>query len=294
MKTDGQAKSSPNRNIVLFVATTYLLISTVALVFRALGGEYDSVAGMVLAAGCMVIPLLATLVSQRAERKPLLHGIGISLKLNRWWLIGWLLMPVAALLALLYSWLLDSGSFTMQSEMMQQAIGQSGLPAWALLVVSFVSSLFAGITINGLFAFGEEVGWRGYLLRQFVGRRFLVATLVIGLVWGLWHAPIVLMGHNYPHHPVAGVFMMMAICVFLSAVFQYIRIKSGSVIVAAIMHGTFNALAGISLLFYDNPNDLLVGAMGLAGLLAMLTVATGLFVYDRFVSKERLFTSILS
>jgi membrane protease YdiL (CAAX protease family) len=57
-----------------------------------------------------------------------------------------------------------------------------GLPAYGVLM-TFVLVL----VLNG---FGEETGWRGFLQDR-LQRRFkpLPATLIVALVWALWHAP---------------------------------------------------------------------------------------------------------
>ena len=179
----------------------------------------------------------------------------------------------------------------MQALCESMPIGPAGAVAFTLL-----SGMLAGITINALFAFGEEVGWRGYLLKQFKGKSFLGTAVIIGIVWGLWHAPLILMGHNYPQHPQWGVLLMVVVCILMSFIIQYFRIKSGSVIVAAIMHGTCNAVAGTTMFFVglDRFNDLLDGACGLAGMLAMLVVAAVIFLFDRYVTRERICTSPLN
>ena len=73
---------------------------------------------------------------------------------------------------------------------------------------------------------------------------------------------------------------------------MYFRQKSGSVIVPAIMHGTFNAVAGLPLIIITPANDLLYGATGLAGMIVLLIVNLCLFLFDRFVSKEKFFNLI--
>ena len=142
-----------------------------------------------------------------------------------------------------------------------------------------------------LYAFFEEVGWRGYLLKQFEGKQFLTSAIIIGLIWGLWHAPLILLGHNYPQHPQWGVLFMMVMSAILSIIIQYVRIKSGSVIVAAIMHGTLNALAGTGTLFVDNFNDLINGCCGVVGMTAMAIVAFCIFLFDRYVTRDHICTS---
>ena len=82
----------------------------------------------------------------------------------------------------------------------------------------------------------------------------------------------------------------------MSFIIQYFRVKSGSVIVAAIMHGTCNGVAGLTMVFLslDKYNDLIDGACGLAGILAMLVVALCIFLFDRYVTRDRLCTSKLN
>ena len=89
---------------------------------------------------------------------------------------------------------------------------------------------------------------------------------------------------------------MVVVCILMSFIIQYFRVKSGSVIVAAIMHGTCNAVAGTTMIFVglDRFNDLLDGACGLAGMLALLVVAIALFLFDRYVTRDRICTSPLN
>lgn len=278
------------KNLKLYTAITYGLIWIVGLIFLLTGAEYHSAAGQLTAAACMFFPLIATLICQAVSHEPLFRNIGIHWKINGWWAIGWLLMPVIAALTILLNWCVNGAAFTTDTLAFNTIRESTHLPIWLFMVITLVSGLFAGITINALLAFGEEVGWRGYLLRQFSGQPFISSAIFIGIIWGLWHAPLILLGHNYPQHPIAGVFCMMAMCIPLAIIIQYFRIKSGSVIVAAIMHGTFNAMAGAPLMFLNDYNDLVDGQTGIVGITVLVVVAFALFLYDRYGSKERLFT----
>ena len=284
------------KNIKLYLAIAYGLIWAAGLALYLSGYIVASFSGAApwLVSTCMFIPLVATLICQKSSKEPLLHGIGIRWKVNRWWFLGWFTFPVIALLTLLFTdWI--SGIDT-HSEIMQ-ALGET-LPFGPVgaTAITLLSGMLAGATINGLFAFGEEVGWRGYLLKQFEGRSFLGTAVVIGIIWGLWHAPLILMGHNYPQHPQWGVLMMVVVCILMSFIIQYFRVKSGSVIVAAIMHGTCNGVAGLTMIFLslDKYNDLIDGSCGLAGILAMLVVALCIFLFDRYVTRDRICTSPLN
>ena len=278
------------KHLKLYTAIVYGLIWVVGAGFYFSGADYHSLTGNIIAAVCMLFPLIATFVCQAIAREPLFRNIGIHWKVNWWWVVGWLLMPVVVLLTIGFDWCINGDAFTTDSLAFNTLRKAMNIPVWAIVAITVVSGLFAGITINALFAFGEEVGWRGYLLRQFHGQPFISTAVFIGIIWGLWHAPLILLGHNYPQHPVAGVFFMMAMCIPLTIIIQYIRLKSGSVIVAAIMHGTYNAVAGTTLFFLNEPNDLLDGCTGIAGITVLVVVAFALFLYDRYGSKERLFT----
>lgn len=265
--------------------------------------DYHSPLGTGLATVCMLFPLIATITLQLMAHEKPLRNIGVSWKVNRWWFIGWLLMPVIALIITGVSALMPGTELTTNSELIQTQVtamnemaqGQSGIAITPMLFIgiTIISGLFTGATINALLAFGEESGWRGYLLSQFKGQHFTKSALIIGAIWGVWHSPLILLGHNYPEHPVAGVFMMVLFCMAFAPLIQYFRVKSGSVIVAAIIHGTFNAVAGLSILLINNFNDLICGSTGLAGCLTLLVIDLLFFLFDKYVTKENIFTSQL-
>ena len=283
------------KNLKLYIAISYGLIWAAGLVFYLSGTNVASFAGatQLLAALCMFIPLVATLICQKSSKEPLLRNIGISWKVNRWWFIGWLIVILIPLLTILFTYWTKGLSFNAPGEAVP--LDFMNKPA-GLVGVTILSGLVAGATINALFAFGEEVGWRGYLLKQFEGKNFLTSAIVIGIIWGLWHAPLILLGHNYPQHPQWGVLFMVVLSIPLSFIIQYFRVKSGSVIVAAIMHGTVNAVAGTAYLFVDmnNWNDLIDASCGLTGICALLVIALCIFLFDRYVTRERICTSPLS
>lgn len=297
------------KKLIVFLLLAFLPMVVVGLVMHfggisageavadaSIGDPITAIKMLVMSAGSMLIPLLAVIFTQLIFKEPVLKDLGISFKFNRWWWIGWLLMPVIAMATLGVTLLMPDARWTPDSEMVRQSLqampeGIGGV--WGLIGISLLSGMFAGITINALFAFGEEIAWRGFLAKEFGGKKFLSAVLWIGVIWGLWHAPLILNGHNYPQHPVSGVFMMVILCILLTAMLMYFRKKSGSVIVAAIIHGTINAVVGISAIVVTPSNDLLYGSAGLAGMIVLLVVDICLYLYDRFVTHENIFTNIL-
>lgn len=284
------------RQTILFAILVILISWTAAALFYLLNGNLQTTAGFVFATGYMFFPLLSVVIVLAIHKEPILKGLGVSFKLNRWFAVAWLLPVVFNVAAMFASALFPPMRFSTETPILQDALAQMSqsipdIDAYKLLAITIVSGLSAGITINALFAFGEEIAWRGWLLKQFEGVNFLKASLIIGVFWGIWHAPLIAMGHNYAQHPFIGLGMMIVCCVLLTPVIQYIRVKSKSVITAAIFHGTLNAGAGMSLMYIDNFNDLLGGSAGLAGFLVLLVINCSLFAIDKWVTKENIFTS---
>ena len=293
------------KKLIVFLLFAFLPMIAVGIIMHRSGAStaasldpaaVDPVAalkGFLFSVGAMLIPLLAVVFTQLIFKEPVLEGLGVSFRFNRWWWIGWLLMPVVAMAVLGVTLMMPGAKWSPDSPLMQASLAKmpEGVGPWGIIGISLVSGLLSGITINAVFAFGEEIAWRGFLMKEFKGKKFLLVALWIGLIWGFWHAPIILNGHNYPDHPVAGVFMMVVLCLLLTPILMYFRQKSGSVIVPAIIHGTFNAVVGISAVVVTPANDLLFGGAGLAGFIVLAVTNVCLFLYDRYGSKEKLYTT---
>ena len=293
------------KKLLVFALLAFLPMVAVGLVMHFIGGTAGidteapadmtaALKGFVLSAGAMLIPLLAVVFTQLIFKEPVLRNVGLSFKVNKWWWIGWILMPVIAFACLGVTLLMPGAQWAGNSEAVQTAVAQiPGAGIWGMIIITVLSGMIAGITINAVFALGEEIAWRGFLLKELEGKSFLAVALGTGAFWGFWHSPLILNGHNYPDHPVAGVFMMIVMCILMTPMLMYFRKKSGSVIVPAIMHGTINAVAGITQLLVTPSNDLLYGSAGVAGFIVFLLVDLCIFVYDRYITRENLMLSAL-
>ncbi len=269
-----------------FAMAYMFLPAIVALVLQAVGGELS-------------------IVRRHATRIQIVPTDNSLLKFRpRWsWLVAILTTVAMVALSLLFSALFADFS-TMKQTTLDLIIAQGidnvpaeqiaqveALPEWVMVLSTVLSGIVAGVTINALFAFGEEYGWRCYMVKTLGGRKFLSAALLIGFVWGIWHAPLILMGHNYPDARVAGVAMMVFFCILGGIIELYFVLKSGSMWAAVFIHGTINALAGMSVLMYPGSSALLTGMTGVAGMMAMVVVIALLYLYDR--SHDRIFHSTL-
>ena len=275
---------------VLTYGFSYLLIDA----YLGLGRKGEFFDLLIVAAVYMFVPMLAAILVQKGVyREPIIEPLGISFRLNRWFLVAWLL-PLAIVLATLGVSLLFpgvrydptmAGFFarprpTLIPQQFAPLRAQAALavhPFW----IALTQGLVAGVTVNALVGFGEELGWRGLLQRELGFLGFWRMSAAIGVIWGLWHTPLILRGLNYPQHPVVGVFMMTAWTTLLSPIFSYVRLKARSVVAAAILHGTLNGTLGLAVVLIAGGNDLTVGATGLAGFIVLALANVGLFLYDR-------------
>lgn len=149
-----------------------------------------------------------------------------------------------------------------------------------LLLLMLVASALFGCTVNFVFAMGEELGWRGMLFHTTQRSGLVAQVLFTGLVWGLWHAPLIHHGHNYPEHPWSGIAFMCLFTTALALPMAWVRYRSRCVWSAGLLHGTVNAAAGITVLFTQGGTELLGGGVGLSAVLGMCAVGGLLLIFD--------------
>jgi len=285
------------RKVLTFVLLTILISWGMATLYFALGGKWRTGDWKALLFGFvyMWIPALVAIGVQKGiYREPVVKPLGVSSRFSLWFLAAWLLPPAIALLSSVISLAFPGVSFSpdmsgfiermtyLTPEQLEAAKSQlAAIPMWIFLLSGLIQGLLAGATVNALFAFGEELGWRGLLFKELAPLGFWKSQALIGLIWGIWHAPLILKGHNYPQHPVLGIPMMCLFCLLFSPIIGYIRLRSGSVLAAAIMHGTLNGTAGLSLLLLKGGDDLTVGLTGAAGFIAMALVNLAIYIWGK-------------
>ena len=250
----------------------------------------------------MLLPLITAVVIQKIDKEKLASTNLFNFKINWSWVVAWTLPVVLVLLTIFVNALLpDVVINTDMSSMIpldkipeeQKELFVKLLNPIVLTIITVIAGLCAGLTINAVFAFGEEYGWRNYLVSALKEKKFICASVFIGIVWGIWHFPLILLGHNYPQHSVAGVFMMVVFCVLASFIETYFVLKTKSVFTAAIFHGTINAVAGLNITLIKGGNDLLNGLTGLSGFFVMAIVVTIIYVIDKYVLKDNIFTKTI-
>lgn len=308
------------KKICLFLVFAFGISWLTAAIMYFTGIEYGSYLSMALVAVFyMAAPAFATLIVQKWIYKENVKPYGWVLKgIKIKWLIVTILLSMCFVLGTLgviglfgnglgvesfgYLDFSEEGFNANIIEIVNEALKDSDFsipdietkmrenpipvsPVWILVIV-FGVGIIAAFTVNLPFMFGEEFGWRGLLLKETQELGFLKSNLLIGVIWGLWHAPIILMGHNFPDYPIIGVGMMVLLTTALAFPFAYSRLKTKSILAPCVMHGMINGTAGSFAYFAHGGNDLIGGMAGVAGVIVISTVGVCIFLFDRKFVRE--------
>lgn len=277
---------------LIFTVIAFVISWSIALIgWKA--GLFDEPTTFIIGAfafmwGPAIAALICAFIFDPAN---ILLTLGIKPKFNRWLLWAWFI-PVAgtALATAITVFLSDVSLISIETGMAREikALGltmaDANLPPGGILMLP-VFALTLGSLVNAILLISEELGWRGYLWQALIGRGFITTSLVSGIVWGLWHLPLIWMGYNYPGQPVLGSLLMVLVCVLVSFPIGWVRLKNGSVWAASLFHGVFNAVAPISLLFLSNSDMPWRGILGVGGFISFGIIA--LFIATFNLKAER-------
>jgi membrane protease YdiL (CAAX protease family) len=264
------------RRVLLFLSLAFGIAWAVGGVIAVTGGLRDSpplVAGfslatVLLATGYMFAPAVAHVLTR------LLTGEGFDgarrvLRPNlsaavRPYLLAWLGPAVLTAVGIGLFFALFPAQFDPTLSTIRDLLPPDAPLSPELVVgIQVVAALTIGPAINTIFAVGEEFGWRGYLLPKLLPLGPRVAVLAVGVIWGVWHWPIVAMGYNYgvgyPGAPWAGPLAMVVMTTATGTFLAWVTLHSGSVWPAALGHGAINAVGGAGVLFARPSPPLLLG-----------------------------------
>jgi uncharacterized protein len=158
-----------------------------------------------------------------------------------------------------------------------------GIPMGSLLAIL----TFVGVPIGTLLAFGEEFGWRGYLLPKLLPLGEVKAALIVGLIWGPWHLPVLIAGLNYPGQPIIAVLAVFLLsATLLSFLHTRFYVASGySLIAVALLHGSLNTFSDrLTDQNHLSGNPLIVSA---GGVIASALLAAGMFITYRVLARRK-------
>ncbi|MBR4200286.1 MAG: CPBP family intramembrane metalloprotease [Oscillospiraceae bacterium] len=187
-------------------------------------------------------PAIATILTRLITKEGIADDLlRLKLKGNRKYYAFALLLPLV--IGLVRSMIARNMDFAEKPAL------SGWMTAYYLMQALWLSPLMAFNT------FGEEYGWRGYLypkLEAVAGRP--AALLAGGIIWGLWHAPLTVKGHNfgtdYPGFPWLGILLMCGSCVIMGIFFHWLTQKTGSIYPASIAHSANNNGAALIVMIF--------------------------------------------
>ena len=254
-----------------------------------------AVVTQLLVAACMFFPAIGVLLTRLVTKEGFTEAwLKPNLKKNiRFYLLAWFGPGILTLLGSGLYFLLFKGSFDPTCGYMKLTLEAAGAPAdaipmplWMLMIVQCIQAFFLGPAMNFVTCFGEEWGWRGYLLPKMSKQLPTVPTLLItGVIWGLWHAPLTAIGHNYgmgyAGFPFTGIGMMCVFCIVMGIFLSYVSLKTKSCIPAILGHGAINGIAAIGMYFTKDGGDPFIGPTptGIIGMIPFIIAAIFMVIH---------------
>jgi membrane protease YdiL (CAAX protease family) len=281
------------KRVLIFCGFAFGMAWAAALAIYLTGGLNNRQAVIILVSvGYMGAPAVSHVVTRFITRE---GWQNLYLRTNfkqgwKYWLLCWLLpgfftLAGALLFFVIFPQHFDSSlgvvknfmKFSLPGKIISDELVRNmviGQTALAMLVAPL---------LNALPVFGEEFGWRAYLLPKLMPLGWRKAMLAMGVIWGLWHAPLIAMGHNfgldYSGAPWLGMLVMIWFCLVFGTIIGWASLQAGSVWPAVIGHGAINGIAGISVLLIKGEPNALLGPIpvGLIGSFGFTLISLWLF-----------------
>lgn len=293
------------KRLSIFLVLTFVLTYLFEfLVIAPMSGDTSlanqSVA-KILVSVVMFIPALGVVLTRLLTKE----GFGnVMLKPNikshwKYYLFAWFVPQLLCAIGAIVYFLIFPDRFDPQHGYVVEQYEATGVTLTPKLlnitmISQFAMAIFLAPLLNGVVCFGEEWGWRGYMMPKLLEKlSFVPSVLVGGIIWGLWHAPLIAMGHNYGTEyigsPWTGITMMCLFCVVIGTILTWLTIRTNSVWAAVIAHGAINGFAAAPLFFVADNTHSLIGptATGLLGMSAFIVVAVIVCVKARNYSAQQ-------
>ena len=296
-----ETKKQDLKRVLVYIVITFALtwLYAIFLIYPIANGEalngVPALATQLVVAAAMFFPAIGVLLTRiftkegfkNAWLKPHIKG-NVKTYLLAWFGPAILTFAGMAVYFLMFPNNLDLSFsyFTATLEATGAPLETLPMSIGTLMLVQCVQAVFLAPIMNFVTCFGEEWGWRGYLLPKVSKHFTTIPTLLItGIIWGLWHAPLTIIGHNYGlgywGFPFTGIAMMCIFCTVLGVFLSYITLKTKSCIPAILAHGAINGIAAIGIYFtFDGGNPFIGPApTGIIGIIPFVLVAIPMVIH---------------
>jgi CAAX protease family protein len=192
----------------------------------------------------MFAPAAASVVARLVLREGF-TDVSFSFGGRRTWkmiLLALVFPIIIGLVAYGIAWATGLAQFDPQAvALVASRVGNTASPV-TIFVVMLALTATIGTIIGALFAAGEEIGWRGYMLTRLIDAGVPRPVLASGLIWGLWHIPLVLAGvYVAGSSPIVSAVILMVSVTSVGFVIARMRLETGSIWPAIALHGAWNS-----------------------------------------------------
>lgn len=292
---ENQDRKMETKRIVIYLGLTFFITYgySFGVIYPLLNTENvrhgTDVLTTLLIAAAMFIPAISVLLTRLITKEGFKNAwLRPYFKGNvKTYLLAYFGPGILTILGAVVYFLIFPSRFDPDCGYMQLVLEASGasaemypMPLSTLMIVQGLQALFLGPILNFITCFGEEWGWRGYLLPKMAEKFPTIPMLLInGVIWGLWHAPLTAIGHNYgvgyPGFPFTGVVAMCGFCIVMGIFLSYVTLKTKSCIPAVLGHGAINSIAAIGMYFTTDGGNPFIGPAptGIVGAIPFIIVA---------------------
>jgi membrane protease YdiL (CAAX protease family) len=235
-------KDQTKIKIASFLTITFgMLVYASILAFKAGSVQQNMGLGMLIMWSPAIGTIITCLLFQRN-----LRGLGWKFGKIKYLLLSYIIPMLVGLVTYSLIWFSGLGQFKIEDFFANNTCGILGLKNPPFGLAMFVMLTF-GLLLRLLFAFGEEIGWRGFLIPHLTKLFSLKkAALISGMIWFLFHTPGLFFLDYYSQSRVKSTVFFMIMAISASIIMFWIRIKSGSLWTGAIFHASHNlAIQGI-------------------------------------------------
>ncbi len=293
----GTKSTVDTRRVIVFLAFAFGIAWLTGLIIYLNGGLVNSpkiggaipLAVVLLAIPYMWAPALAHILTRLLTREPW-RDVGLRPHFRHgwpYWLMAWVVPGLLTIIGAAAFFLLMPRFFDASLALVRQSLPHArvlgGLSPWAFVAAQAVGAILISPIVNAIATFGEEFGWRAYLLPKLMPLGWKKAMLLMALIWGVWHWPVIFMGYEYgfkyPGHPWLGPLLFIWIVFCLGTFLAWITLRGGSVWPAVIGHAAINGIAGLAVLALTGSPNLTLGPspVGIIGAVGYEALALILF-----------------
>src|SRR5699024_338412 len=293
-------QDSYNESLKCYLIITFILTFGTGIFIYILGGsdglnEYPVLSNLIMFFPAIVAIIVTVVVEKNIMLSSLLKVLGLRLGKIKYLIIYPIITFIMIIFIHLVTYFITPNAYITTSELPEVLSNLSvefdSLSVPMQVISIFLLNCFIGAILNIPLILGEEIGWRSFLYPRLENSYSKVGLIIGGVIWGVWHAPMILMGLNYPSTPILGIFIMILFCIPVGIILYYFYRQSGSIITVALCHGMLNKTAStVDMIFvdYKTMQPVIHGPTGIIGIIIIALIS--FIIYKKYITREPIIT----